>query len=82
MSSFFSVSALALTAVLVGCASTEQVASSDDKPQNCRQETRVGSNIPVRDCRAAMTDEERARMIEQARNAARTVVPTKPGAGG
>ena len=66
-----------MTAALIGCASNEQAAANNEKPPNCRQETRTGSNIPVRDCSAAVSDEERARMIEQARNAARTVVPTK-----
>jgi uncharacterized lipoprotein YajG len=71
-----SVAALALIA---GCATTDNnqaSATSDAAPAKvCETQYRVGSNIPNRDCRAAMTEDERQRTRDEIRNS----LPPSPG---
>jgi hypothetical protein len=59
---------LVLALAAVGCASTDQQAASAT-PASCEKEYRVGSNMPVRDCRPPTTAEERDRTVNELRNA-------------
>jgi hypothetical protein len=61
---------LVLALAAVGCASTEPQAVSATTA-TCERGYRVGSNIPVRDCAAPTTDEERERTVNDLRNVPR-----------
>ena len=62
--------------MLGGCAASDGKQSTAEVQRVCTREYRVGSSIPVVNCEAPMTDEERQRSIEELRNGARPV-PTK-----
>jgi hypothetical protein len=69
-----------LSVVLVtGCASqpiphagASATQADAGQPQRCVKEYRVGSNIPVMNCSAPQTEEERRRMVDDLRNQTRT----------
>ncbi len=72
---FFAISLL----LLGGCAVNGGKQETVDEQKVCTREYRVGSSIPVVNCEAQMTDEERRRMIEDLRNSSRPVPTTTVG---
>jgi hypothetical protein len=50
-------------AFFAGCAQ-QPIVDASAAPQACEQVYRTGSVIPVRDCSAKMTEEERQRLID------------------
>jgi hypothetical protein len=63
---------LVLTVIAAGCETPPAdgaTASTSASPasHNCARETRTGSNLPSKDCAAAMSDAERQQAIENMR---------------
>jgi hypothetical protein len=64
---------------VASCATTDQTVANAPAQKICEREYRVGSNIPTRDCRAAITDEERQRANDELRNAIKPSAAKPPG---
>jgi hypothetical protein len=69
-----------LMLLAAGCASEPTRQTAEAAPQPCQREYRVGSNIPVKNCDAPMTEEERQRMISDIQNQTKPIA--KPAGGG
>ncbi|MCX7221000.1 MAG: hypothetical protein NTY70_19340 [Burkholderiales bacterium] len=50
--------------LLGGCAVSQEQQNADNKGPVCTREIRVGSNIPVVNCAASTTEQDRQRMVD------------------
>ncbi|MBS0447866.1 MAG: hypothetical protein JSR59_18150 [Proteobacteria bacterium] len=71
--------------IAAGCSTTNQqqtVDTSSAQQVTCQQTYRVGSNIPVKTCDAALSEADRQRIRDEMQQSIRPTATQPPGKGG